>query len=351
MAEDSHQAGGRSEQTRGKIVIVGIGASAGGIQALQSFFAALPPNTGAAYVVVVHLDPQHRSELPLILATRTEMPVVQVGGPEKLQPNHVYVIPPDRNLEVTDEMISAGRFDEPHGYRLPIDTFFRSLAKQLGDGFAVILSGAGSDGTLGARAVKESGGIILIQEPGEAEYPSMPRSAIETEVADFVLPVSELAVQLADLVASKQNVPTAEREYLDEDLVRRILAHVRVRTGHNFAKYKRSTVLRRIARRMHITRTNDLRGYYEFLRDNADESQALLSDLLISVTTFFRDSEVFQFLARRVLPHLLDGKDPAHAVRVWVPGCATGEEAYTIAMLLLESLAGQRDARPPIQVF
>src|SRR5215813_11887895 len=167
-------------QQSGYPPIVAIGASAGGVRALQEFFAALPESTGAAFVVIVHLDPQHRSELPKILAGRTKMPVVQVENREKLKADHVYVIPPDRRLQITDHELSALEFDEPRGKRSPIDLFFRSVAERLGDGFAVILSGAGSDGTIGVRAVKEAGGIILVQDPNEAEYASMPRSAIST---------------------------------------------------------------------------------------------------------------------------------------------------------------------------
>jgi two-component system, chemotaxis family, CheB/CheR fusion protein len=344
--------GGGFEEEPGspKPFTVGIGASAGGIQALQAFFAALPDDTGAAFVVVVHLDPQSRSDLPGILATRTRMPVTQVGGLEHLQANHVYVIPPDRRLRITDHEISAVAFDEPRGQRAPIDLFFRSLAEQHGDGFAVILTGAGSDGAIGVRAVKEAGGIILVQDPAEAEYPSMPRSAIATGIADVVLPVRELAARLVELSRNKEQLTVNDTRKFDEELVRRILAHLRVRTGHDFSKYKRSTVLRRIARRMQVTRTDDPQDYYDVLRDNPEEAQALLADLLISVTTFFRDNDVFESLKSNVLPHLFEVKQSAEPVRVWVPGCATGEEAYTIAILLIEE-ATRHEIRPPIQVF
>ncbi|MBV8651593.1 MAG: chemotaxis protein, partial [Alphaproteobacteria bacterium] len=333
-----------------KPVVVGIGASAGGVQTLQALFDALPPDTGAAFVVVVHLDPRSPSELSHILSARTRMPVAQVGEPERLQANHVYVIPPDRRLQITDNEISASEFAEPRGQRAPIDLFFRSLAEQHGDGFAVILTGAGSDGAIGIKAVKETGGIILVQDPKEAEYPSMPRSAISTGIADFVLPVRELAVRLAELVHDKETGSSVDTRKFTEELLRRILAHVRVRTGHDFSKYKRATVLRRIARRMQVTRTDDPSGYYDYLRDNADEAQALLGDLLISVTTFFRDPETFEALRSLVLPRLFDGKQPDESIRVWVPGCATGEEAYTISILLLEE-ASRHDIRPAIQVF
>jgi len=345
-SKETNQAG-RSNKTP---AIVAIGASAGGIHALQSFFDALPENTGAAYVVVVHLDPQHRSEMPRILAARTSMPVVQVAIRQKLEANRVYVIPPDRRLQMVDHQISAFEFEEPRGQRSAIDSFFRSLAEQLGDGFAVILSGAGSDGAIGVRAVKEAGGIILVQDPNEAEYSSMPRSAIATGVADFVLPVRDLATRLIDLIRIKENASIPGVRHLDEEMLRRILAHLRARTGHDFSKYKRSTVLRRIARRMHVTRSSDLREYYDLMRDNADEAQALLADLLISVTNFFRDSEAFETVAKDTIPALFRDRDADEAIRVWVSGCATGEEAYSFAILLLEE-AARHQVRPPLQVF
>jgi len=330
-------------------VIVTIGASAGGVSALQQFFGALPEQSGAAYVVVVHLDPAHRSEMAAILAAKTRMPVVQVGERQRLEADHVYVIPPDRRLQMVDHDVSTAEFDEPRGQRSPIDLFFRSVAERVGDGFAVILSGAASDGAIGVRAVKEAGGIILVQDPNEAEYSSMPRSAIATGVADFVLPVRDLAKRLVDLIRIKESVIPDIRNF-DEDVLRRILAHLRVRTGHDFSKYKRSTVLRRLARRLQVTRVDDLQQYYEVMRDNLEEAQALLGDLLISVTTFFRDSEAFELLARDVVPALFQDKEVDETIRVWVSGCATGEEAYSFAILLLEE-ASKHPIRPQIQVF
>ena len=333
-----------------KPLLVAIGASAGGIHALQSFFGALPENTGAAFVVVVHLDPHHRSEMPSIIAARTRMPVVQIGARERLRPNHVYVIPPDRRLQMVDHEVSALEFDEPRGQRSPIDLFFRSVAERLGDGFAVILSGAGSDGAIGVRAVKEAGGIILVQEPDEAEYSSMPRSAIATGIADFVLPTQDLAKRLVDLIRIKESLAPPDIRNFDEELLRRIITHLRVRTGHDFSKYKRSTVLRRIARRMQVARVDDLNEYFEAMRDSTDEAQALLGDLLISVTTFFRDREAFEKIAKQIIPKLFKETEAAETVRVWVSGCATGEEAYSFAILLLEE-AARHPLRPPIQVF
>jgi two-component system, chemotaxis family, CheB/CheR fusion protein len=200
------------------------------------------------------------------------------------------------------------------------------------------------------RAVKESGGIILVQDPNEAEYASMPRSAIATGVVDFVMPLRDLAKRLVDLIHIKESVSIPDIRNFDEELLRRILAHLRVRTGHDFSKYKRSTVLRRIARRLQVTRADDLKEYYDIMRDSADEAQALLGDLLISVTTFFRDPDAFEKIAKDVIPDLFKAEVPDETIRVWVSGCATGEEAYSFAILLLEE-AAKHPIRPPIQVF
>src|ERR1700722_7948344 len=225
MADEEAPATGNADARA--LVIVAIGASAGGVQGRQSFFSALPPNTGAAFIVVLHLDPQHRSELSTIVAARTSMPVMQVDARMSLEANCVYVIPPDRRLQVVDHELLATEFDEPRGHRLPIDYLFRSVAERLGDGFAVILSGAGSGGgpgagshaALGVRPVKEAGGIILVQDPSEAGFSSMPRSAIETGAVDFVLPVRELAKRLGDLIRIKEAVWPPEIGDVDEEAV------------------------------------------------------------------------------------------------------------------------------------
>lgn len=328
--------------------VVGIGASAGGVEALCQLLDALPEKVGAALVVILHLDPQARSALPQILAMHTPMPVVQVTDRSQLKPDCVYVIPPDRQLQIDDHTIAAVPFTEERGHRLPVDTFFRSLAAQHGDGIAVILTGGGSDGAVGVKAVKEAGGIILVQDPAEAMHSSMPAAAIATEVADFVLPIRQLAERLMELIGTKKRAPAVQKATDEEDNLRRILAHLRVRTGHDFSHYKRSTVMRRLLRRMQVSRMEGFEDYFAYLRDHAEEAQALLADLLISVTTFFRDSKAFESLAANVIPNLFRGD--RNPIRVWVAGCATGEEAYSIAMLLMEE-AGKHESRPEIQVF
>jgi two-component system CheB/CheR fusion protein len=237
--------------------ICAIGASAGGLAALQEFFAAIGSDLGLAYVVVVHLSPDHPSQLSDLLALHTDMPVQQVEDAPKLRPNCVYVIAPDRELVIEGDNVAARPISVPRSRRAPIDLFFRSAAAGRGDGLAVVLSGAGSDGALGVRAVKEAGGVIFVQEPSEAEYPMMPRSAIATGVVDFVAPVRELVEHMREVVRSKQALRQLKEEDADHDL-RQIISLLRARTGHDFAHYKRATVMRRVARRMQVTRQESL---------------------------------------------------------------------------------------------
>ncbi len=353
MNDDPHQAlpsegegEGGLEAAAKDFPIVGVGTSAGGVQALQVFFEGLP-DVDAAFVVVGHLDPEHQSELSSILAGRTRMPVAQVSGRVRLESRHVYVIPPNRQLLVTDHHLAIAEFDEPRWQRAPIDIFFRSLAAERDGGFAIILSGAGSDGSVGIKAVKEAAGIILVQDPEEAEFGSMPRAAVATGLADFILPVREIAARLPELVRDWRTAPSEPLTETDGDAMRRILAHLRVRSGHDFSSYKKSTVQRRIARRMHINGAATMADYLVVLRQSPPEAQSLLADLLISVTTFFRDTNAFDKLAALIIPRLLKDRSAADTVRVWVAGCATGEEAYSIAILLLEE-ADRQDIPPTI---
>src|SRR5262245_58675121 len=339
-----------SPDQHSRVPVASIGASAGGVAALQAFFEALPDEPGAAFVVIVHLDPEHASELSHIIAARTRMPVIEVTEDQLIEPDKVYVIPPNRRLLVSADHISSAPFDQPRGQRAPIDLFFRSVAEEHGDGFAIILTGAGSDGAVGVKAIKEGGGLILVQDPNEAEYPSMPRSAIASGVADFVLPVREIAAHLPDLVRKKLQFQSEDLAEKDEQALARVLAYLKVKSGHDFAHYKRATILRRLGRRMQVTRTETLDDYLVHLRNHAEEAQSLLGDLLISVTIFFRDAAAFQDLARTVIPKLFEQRADNQSLRIWVPGCATGEEVYSIAILVLEE-ATRRDESPDIQLF
>ena len=338
-------------QKRGMLV-VGIGASAGGLKPLQSFFEYMPADTGLAFVVVTHLHPEHESHLDEILQTKTGMPVTQVTNLVPIEPNHIYVISPNRNISVTDSHLETSEFSEPRGYRAPIDGFFRSLAKAHQGAVAVILSGSGTDGSLGVKDIKQDGGLLLVQHPDEAEYDGMPNAAIQTGLADVVLPVRDLVERLVKYTKQVPQLPEDEEDLTEQDLkiVQRILAQVHARTGHDFSHYKRSTILRRMQRRMQINGLATLDAYYTYMHGNASEATAIFSDILINVTNFFRDRTSWEALAEKVIPGLFENKTPGEGIRTWSIGCATGEEAYSLAILLLEQ-AEKLKQHYEIQVF
>jgi two-component system, chemotaxis family, CheB/CheR fusion protein len=342
-----------NSQTNGEtphpLPVCAIGASAGGVRALQDFFGKIGDDLGLAYVVVVHLAPDHPSQLSAILGGRTRMPVEQVDDAPRLRPNCVYVIAPDRELVIEGETLASRLISEPRSRRSPIDMFFRSVAAARGDSLAVLLSGAGSDGTLGIRAIKEAGGVIFVQDPDEAEYSAMPRSAIATGLADFVAPIPALVQRIAEVVRSKNTLRQLDREDTEQGLPR-ILRLLQARTGHDFSQYKRSTVMRRVARRMEVTRHDSIGSYLEYLREKLQAARELLADLLISVTSFFRDRGSFETLANAAIRSIFEKAERTGGVRVWVVGCATGEEAYSVAILLLEE-AARSNVRVPIQIF
>jgi len=333
--------------------VVAIGASAGGLQALTEFVAHTPPTSGMAFVVILHLSPDVESSAAALLQRHTSIPVDQVTGSTRIEPNHIYIVPPNKELELHDGTLHLVERELVEGRRVPIDTFFRGLAAAYGPmAAAVILSGSGSDGALGLKAIKEGAGVVSVQDPEEAEFDGMPRSAIATGLVDFVLPVATLPEVLLAFWrrAAAISIPIPSTDEPDaEEVLHEIFAVLRVRTGHDFSLYKRDTLLRRLARRMQVTGLTDLPEYLELLRGRTDEAQALLQDLLISVTNFFRDPAAWTAL-EAAIPQLFAGKGPDDQVRAWVPGCATGEEAYTVAMLLAD-YAGTLDQAPAIQVF
>ncbi|MDX1548223.1 MAG: chemotaxis protein CheB, partial [Rhodothermales bacterium] len=337
------------------VLVVGIGASAGGLEALQRFFKAVPEDGGGvAFVVVMHLDPERQSQLAELLQTRTTLAVQQVTERQALEPGHVYVIPPNKNLLVTNHHLDLADFEQPRGRRAPIDRFFRSLADGRRTCVGVVLSGSGTDGTLGLKAIKEQGGVVMAQDPADAEYDAMPRSAIATGLVDLILPAEALAQRVVEFSKNHRRIqipgPSGVLPQDDSDALYQILSYLRSRTGHDFTNYKQSTVLRRIGRRMQVNQIETLAGYLRFLKNHPAEAQALLKSMFISVTHFFRDREAWAAMAERVIPRVLEDARPDRQVRVWVPGCATGEEAYTLAMLLLES-AAQTDPMLDLQVF
>ncbi|HEV3470988.1 MAG TPA: CheR family methyltransferase [Pyrinomonadaceae bacterium] len=337
-------------------IVVGLGASAGGITALERFFSATPPDPGMAFVVILHLSAEHESNLAAMLQRQTTLPVVQVTEAVRVERNRVYVIPPAKHLRMVDGRITLAEPEKQDGRSVPIDLFFRTLGESYREhAIGVVLSGTGTDGTLGLRRIKEQGGVSMAQDPREAEYDGMPRSAISDGMVDFVLPVGAMPGKLVDIRQASEMIrlpPEGDEPPQGAELtaLRDILAALRARTGHDFSNYKQSTVLRRVTRRMQVNQVSTLRGYLHRLRQQPDELQELQQDLLISVTNFFRDAGAFQLLQRQVVPRLFEGKDDSDQVRVWATGCATGEEAYSLAILLAE-YAEQLDRPPSIQIF
>jgi two-component system CheB/CheR fusion protein len=332
--------------------VVGIAGSAGALSALQAFFSALPAETGMAFVVITHLSPEHESHLASLLQGHTKMTVAQVNRKMPVRPNHVYVIPPSKNILVTNSHVDVTEFETPRSARTPIDFFFRSLARSHRNAVAIILSGSGTDGSVGVKDVKEEGGLLMVQDPEEAEYGSMPNAAIATGLVDVILPTRALAEKLMDYARQTPRLPI-DVESLDEQewgVVQNILTQVQRRTKHDFSQYKRSTVIRRVRRRMLLNSHVTLDAYLEYMRSHPAESFALLNDLLIGVTNFFRDHEVWEALKRDVIPQILKHRALGEPIRVWSVGCASGEEAYSLAIVFLEVASALGENRT-IQIF
>jgi two-component system CheB/CheR fusion protein len=340
-------------------MVVGLGASAGGLKALLELFQHVPPDTGMAFVVVVHLSPEHESRMADLLQQATKMPVRAVTEALNIVPDNVYVISPNSQLRMYDGKLEPTEVAKHRGGRMTIDVFLETLANaHKHRSVGVVLSGTGSDGTLGIRAIKAAGGITLAQAPEEAEYDSMPRSAIASGVVDFVMPVRDMPAKLQSVWRNAQAIrmpalpdqPTPEDAVAEaEEAIRDILATLRTRTGHDFSQYKRATLMRRLERRLQVNQLRNLGQYRKFIAENADEGHALLRDLLISVTWFFRDPAAWKAIEDRVIPDLLKTRSTGN-IRVWVVGCATGEEVYTLAMLLQERL--QTMSSPPtVNIF
>jgi len=344
-----------SQASDAPVIVVGIGASAGGLQPLQQFFEAVPAISEMAFVIVMHLAPEHESHLATLLQPCTTMPVQQVTETLQIERNHVYVIPPNRNLSTIDSHLRLSPLEEARRNRAPIDHFLRTLAGTHGAyAIGIILSGTGSDGTIGLQRIKEAGGLAVVQEPSEAAYDGMPQSAIATGLVDLILPIQAMPARLREYALGvPANLAAADDEVVavgEQAILRQIFTQIRLQTGQDFARYKRSTILRRIQRRMQVHQLEDLSAYARFLRGNQAEIAALYQNLLITVTNFFRDSEAFALLAQEVIPHLFTDKDADNPLRVWVAGCATGEEAYSVAILLLE-YATLLNQPVPIQIF
>ena len=326
--------------------VVGIGGSAGAISALKSFLGAIPLDSGLAFVIVLHLDPSHRSLLPEIIARDTRLAVITASEGMQVEANKVYVIPSNASLTIAHGRLHLSPFKASDELRTPIDTFFMSLAEDQRENAAcVILSGTGSDGTLGLRAIKEHGGLTLAQS--DAEYDGMMHSALSTGLVDFVLPAQEMPDRLVDYFNRGMPEPVVDEAAIP---LQQVCAVLRARTGHDFSGYKERSLIRRIQRRLQVLKISDPSQFLERLRKEPHEVDLLLQDLLIGVTSFFRDPEVYTAIEKQVIARLFANKSGREIIRIWVPGCSTGEEAYSLAMLLRDHLPEGRDT-PKVQIF
>jgi two-component system CheB/CheR fusion protein len=336
--------------------IVGIGASAGGLAAFEAFFSGMPPvvDPGMAFVLVQHLAPDHKSILADLIRRYTRMQVFEVEDGMVVQPNCAYIIPPNRDMAFLNGTLQLMEPSAPRGQRLPIDFFLRSLAQdQRERAICIVLSGTGSDGTLGVRAIKGEGGMVMAQNPESTEYDGMPRSAIATGMVDYELPPAEMPAQLMAYVAHAFGKPpkiASATPPKSDNALKKIFILLRSQTGHDFSQYKPSTIHRRIERRMAVHQINGMDGYMRYLQQTPPEVDALFRDLLIGVTKFFRDPETFKVLEEQAIPKLFAGKPASTAIRVWTPGCSTGEEAYSIAILLAECQEKRKQSYT-VQVF
>jgi two-component system, chemotaxis family, CheB/CheR fusion protein len=335
--------------------VVGMGASAGGLEAFEQFFNNMPPDSGMAFVIVQHLDPTHKSILADLIKSYTRMEVTEVRDGMKVEPNTIYVIPPNADMAILHGHLHLMEPSAPRGLRQPIDYFFRTLSEDRKEkAICIVLSGTGTEGALGLREIKGQGGMVMVQDPTSAKYDGMPRSAIATGLSDYILAPGKMPEQLVAYVRhpfTKEPGKAPETEPDAANSLQKILILVRSRTGHDFSLYKQSTIIRRIERRIAIHEIATMPDYVRYLNKFPEESDILFKELLIGVTNFFRDPEAFEALKNKVFPALLEHKGTENTiVRAWVPGCSTGEEAYSIAMLLRE-YSDQTKQEIKIQIF
>ncbi len=339
-----------------KFPVVGVGASAGGLEAFEQLLRHLPPDPGMAVIFVQHLSPEHASNLTEILPRSTRMPVHEAADQMRIEPNHVYVIPPNRDLAVMHGVLHLMTRPQAPARHMPIDYLLRSLAEDQGSrAVGVVLSGTGSDGAAGLRTIKAEGGVTLAQDEASARYSGMPHAAAATGQVDLVLQPAEIAAELVRIVRHPHVRRVLDRGAEPSELgapgtLSKLFMLVRQATGVDFSQYKQSTVERRIARRMVVHKLDSLEQYLKFLQRTPRELHALFDDMLINVTSFFREPEVFDALKAKVFPKIIEGKSPETPVRLWVPACSTGEEAYSLAIILLEYLS-ERGLHLPIQIF
>lgn len=336
--------------------IVGIGSSAGGLEALEQFLRGVPENSGMGFVIVQHLAPSRKPLMPEILQRSTSMKVVQTKDRTQVEPDHIYIIPPNKDMSILHDVLHLHTPGSSRGLRLPIDYFFRSLAQDRREhSIGVILSGMGTDGVLGVKAIKEVGGLVLVQEPGSAKFNGMPQSAIDTGLADFVGPAADLSKKLLSLLRQLRVALPSAKPSLDAKLesgLEKVIVLLRAHSGNDFSEYKKNTLYRRIERRMNIHQIAKVDHYARFLQENTGELDLLFRELLIGVTSFFRDPEAWDKLKEKVFPALFKKAPKGGRFRAWVAGCSTGEEAYSLAMVFVEALEEAKAlGRHTLQIF
>lgn len=342
-------------KTSAKFAVVGIGASAGGLEALELFVAQIPIDSGLAFVIVQHQDPTHKGMMVELLQRRTLLPVYQIENQMPVMPNCIYMIPPGLDLTISHNILHLLKPSTPRGLRLPINFFFSSLAedkKQLSVG--VILSGMGSDGTLGVRAIKEHGGAVFVEEPSLAKFDSMPKSVINSGFFDVVAPTVELPGKIISYFQYPSLSFKGDKSaYHDQSAITKILSLIRAETGHDFSLYKKNTLYRRIERRMELYQLSSIQDYAEYLDEHVQEIHLLFKELLIGVTRFFRDPLTWEQLKNDILPTFFSNTKDNNTLRAWVTGCSTGEEAYSLAIIFKEALETLRPTKNhfSLQIF
>ncbi len=345
-----------AEKVTDAFYIVGIGASAGGLEALEQFFSHMPPDSGMSFVLIPHLSPERKSIMAELLQRHTAMAVAQAEEGMRIMPNSVYIIPPNRDMSIEGGALHLLEPSAYHGIRHPIDFFFRSLAKDQGErAVCMILSGTGTEGALGLRAIKGEGGLVLAQDVKTAKYDGMPASAIATGLVDYVLPPDQMPELLLRYTKSTYArfataMKSEEKPIEAMEALQKIFAFIRARTGNDFSMYKHNTIVRRIEKRMALHQIETLDKYVAYLRNNEYEAETLANELLIRVTSFFRDPDAFDALKLGIFPRLFKHKTPGDNLRIWVPGCSTGEEAYSLAMVAVETIH-EHNVNYKIQIF
>ncbi|MEI6568305.1 MAG: chemotaxis protein CheB, partial [Verrucomicrobiota bacterium] len=333
--------------------IVGIGASAGGLEALEQFFENMPGDCGMAFVVIQHLDPNYIGVLPELLQRFTTMKVLQATDKLKIKPNHIYVIPPNKDISILNGELYLFAPTEARGLRLPIDTFFRSLAAEKDEkSIGIVLSGMGSDGSLGVKSIKEKNGIVLVQDPVTAKFNAMPTHACEAVSVDIIALASELPAKLIAFLDSNHHKNyNAEPEGKIIRYLNKILILIREQSGHDFSMYKKNNLIRQIDKRKGIHQIEKIGNYVRYLQENPNEVEILYKEMLIGVSSFFRDSALWEMLREKTIPDLIESSAGGTVLRAWVTACSTGEEAYSLAIIFKEAIEQKKMVNITLQIF